>query len=162
MGIEKFKVIEYNIEGALLGTVECPAKFEAEINGNETLDILIKGVIANVQENTKNERQLGVWAAFEYSYARIPYNNKAIDEKNGVAGFVLLNEIPVVGGINIKEGIYGIRKKGKTLRGRLLEYDSNHGGNYFRHIVDKVDNGILKYTIIRDEPREYEFDLKKL
>ncbi len=160
MAIKNFTVSKYHHQSATLGTVECPAKFWAEIEGNESLEELVRYSIKHIKNNTK-EKGPGIWPAFEID-ARIPYDNKEVDESNGVAAFVLLNEIPVVGGHNIKEAIYGIHRDNKELRGRLIAYDYSYGNKYFRHVVDKIEDCVLIYRKIQGQEREYKFDLKEI
>jgi len=166
------------------GAMECPARFEVEIEGNETLDTLVGEVVENIKGNPQKgegcadrliEKIIGnirrnikrnkidkgcVWPAFDYTAETL---FKVTDEGTGTAGFVLLNEVPVVGIFRCeREGIYGIKKRGNILKGLLLdagEYDYDHK---YHFLVDKIEDGVLKYTVIRDKAREYEFDLKNL
>lgn len=150
MSIKKFHVSGFGKRDALFGAIVYPVEFKAEIEGNEPMDELVKSTIREIPEASYKERKRqGVrdtWIAFDGARSRIPYSNKAIDDNLGVAGFVLLNEESIAGGkTNIDEGVYGIRKDGDNLRGRLIEYGhSGPDGEYIRHVVNGMEEGILK------------------
>ncbi len=171
MRLKKFNVERCHELIGLFGIVLCPREFNAEIKGTETMDELVAKSARSISdmgydlkpESNVNRSNMPYWIAFKND-ARIPYNNQVVDEKAGVAGFVLLYEEPTSKGMEIHEGIYGIRKDGTTLRGRLIEYDCKGGqnNNYFRHLVDKIKEGVLEYSIIRKDKVNYFYDLENL
>lgn len=165
--IKEFKPLSYFTHYGLCYNLKDVDSFEAEIDENASLEELVSEVISEI----KNVEIKGI-RIFDYA-SRIPYDNKVIDEKNKVAAFVLLRETMLVGGMNWKEAIYGIRVKGKKLEGTKIAY--NHGysvNDAFGHqgcnegsrlMVIKIENGILKYVLkTKDGTYERECDLKKL
>ena len=166
MKLKNFKITDWRTHPCPMGTVEVPKEFEAEIEGKGTLEEIVREVKNNLVGKKATEKSW-YWPAWEGDYVRIPYGNIVTEEKgeNGVAAFVLVAEI--FGNTTaIKEGIYGIKKQGRKLKGKLVTYDytyftGTNNPNYFRHMVDKIENGILKYRRVTDGP-EYECDLNEL
>ncbi len=136
-----------------------PEIFSANINGTERMDDLIRQSIPHIERLDLNERaRLGedlVWAAFSPKIfgrggARIPYNNKAIDKNDGLAGFVLVDDDSNPG--SVREGIYVLERKGKKLDGKLIEFDATNRdmNNYFRHMISSsgIKRRKLHYSVI--------------
>jgi hypothetical protein len=171
--IKNFEITGWRHHPCPMGTIDVPETFKAEIEyaTNTTLEEIVKEIKSELVGRKKNENKgwNWYWSAWSGDYVRIPHNNIATEEKgkDGFMGFVLTAE--TYGSTTaIKEGIYGIKKEGTKLVGKLISYDytyfrgsDNH--NYFRYMVGEIKNGILKYKIIR-KGYEYEgeYDLNKL
>jgi hypothetical protein len=171
--IKNFEIIGWQHYPCPMGTIDVPEAFKAEIEvaTDSTLEEIIKEIKSELVGKKKNKDKGWdwYWPAWSGDYVRIPYNNIAIEEKgeDGFMAFVLTAEIYGYT-TAIREGIYGIKKKGAKLVGKLISYNYTYfsgskNPNYFRYMVDEIKNGVLKYRIIR-KGYEYEgeYDLNKL
>jgi hypothetical protein len=101
--------------------VKCPSKFEAEIEGDESLETLIHETITKIIIDNPPQ-SLDTWPAFNHNDTGLPgKKSMQMDEEKGIAAFFLKCELPDPRENDIKEGIYGIRKIEKILRGRLIK-----------------------------------------
>jgi len=171
--IKNFKITSWRHHPCPMGTIDVPEAFKAEIEvaTKSTLEEIIKEIKSELvgRKENKNEGWNWYWPAWSGDYVRIPYNNLVTEEKgeDGFMAFVLTAES--YGSITaIREGIYGIKKKGTKLVGKLISYDytyfsGSNNPNYFRYGVSEIKNGVLKYKIKRkDYEYEEEYNLNKL
>jgi len=169
--IKNFEIKAWKYHPCPMGTIEVPREFEAEIEGHATLEEIVKEVKSHLfgKKEHENSGWDWYWSAWSGDYVRIPYNDIVTEAENndgdGVAAFVLTAEL-YGGTTGIKEGIYGIKKKGPKLKGRLITYDYTYfsgpnNPNYFRHHVYEIKDGILRYTDGRksdDDKKEYKLN----
>lgn len=151
--IEKFDVKSYNYKSSLLGYSVCPEEFTAKIDKDATMEDLVHKLSETYIPSSDGHvrhalKRDDVWTSFSDLDIRLG------DYKLGenTAGFILINEYNVMGGgMNIKEGVYAIRKEADTLRGKLLSFDmvSPREKNQFRHLLGGIEDNVLKYTYTR-------------
>lgn len=109
-------------------------------------------IIEEMVSSIKNTRYVDKTEYGFYENARIPYSNKAIDEKNKVAGFILLNEIKYADGMSWQEGVYGLYVVENKVIGGLLSLEANYyidgkyGNYHYRFVMGEIRDGILIYT----------------
>lgn len=163
MAIQKFNVEKYQEHHRYFSEfIEYPEKFSAKIEGTETMNELVMQTAEHIK-NSEPKWNLGrtTYSAFiDYcDNVEIPEGNIAVDETNNIAGFVLLND-----DCSVKEGLYGIKKDGTILKGKLLKY------NYFecrepssRHLISGLEEGILKGEVVKKEDKkDFSYNLKDL
>ncbi|MBW2967163.1 hypothetical protein KY362_01615 [Candidatus Woesearchaeota archaeon] len=178
--IKRFDVESYLDRSALMGLVAYPYKFYAVIDGTEPMRELIsiaeRGLIIG-DERLRSKRGLdylyaAVWSAFSVD-SEIPYDNYVIDEKLGLASFVMQEKKYRGEGTSILEGVYAISKQEHILVGRLLDDDYNASlhdirfGSKFRHFsyhVDSIEGGVLKGRKVqgRQPTTLFSYDLTRL
>ena len=170
--VNYFKVLDWYAYYGLFNSegTGCPDNFKATISGKinlEKINEILKSKIVEAGRNLpKNIRS----RVFEGSsnYDRCVISSGAWDNKNKAAGFVLLQEIGLVGGMSWKEGCYGIKINKNKLKGKLLKFnrgyycserDCENPGS--RLLISKINNGILEYTHQKtNEQNNLEYDLK--
>src|SRR3989344_3251131 len=164
-----------------LASIVAPEDFSADIMGDESMDLLIRQVIPFLKREDADERpRLGnclvlvdadlgnlaywkysIWAAFptHCDQTAIPYSHhQSVDEKSGLAGFVLESKVL---GRGVREGVYTLKRKGRKLSGKLIEfeatqYDMNtkQFSNHFKHKISNpnryspIREGRLYYSVI--------------
>ena len=104
------------------------------------------------------------------NYDRCVISSGAWDNKNNVAGFVLLQEIGLLGGMSWSEGCYGIKINKSNLAGKLIRFNSGYycSENDCRNpgsrlLVNSIKNGILKYDHkTASGINNLEYNLKKI
>jgi len=97
--------------------------------------------------------------------------NKLGEEDGFIALVVAAERYYWLGGGNEFYGVYGIKKKGARLVGKLIDYDHrparlrDDDRDYERYVLDKIEDGVLKYKYRSDRRYKYidqEYDLNKL
>jgi|TARA_B100001971_G_scaffold124017_1_gene114186 hypothetical protein len=150
--MKNLKINDYKTSYGSCYNEQCPKNFTANVEKNAGLEQIINEVITNIKD-----AEMPCGHRIFRSDARIPYSNLEIDEKNNVGAFILLNEsnsIIVMEGSKMSwsEGIYGIRRKGNIIKGKLIKFgEGSHGpdgdnGDHYRFILKGIKDGILKYT----------------
>lgn len=181
---EEIKLKDFNVEeffttrGKTDVYFDAPSKFEARADEEVSYDDLIKEVVDNIRHFKFSDEQMlqyrEIGRDHELLFERdAKVSSRAIDEKNNLAAFTLLQEIKIVGGMNWREAIYVIEKNKDKIEGRMIDYNSGYhtstwlGGEEGENegsglLIKEIKDGVLKYDLkTKDGSHEKEVNLKK-
>jgi hypothetical protein len=175
---EKPKLRDFNVKsfftkrGKTGDYYQAPGEFEAQIDEEVGYDDLMKEVVDNIgklkpSDDQKRENRHLLFGRDAKT------RNAAVDEKNNLAAFTLLEETMIMGGMSWKEAIYAIEKINNKIKGRIIDYNSGwHTSNWVHGeegenesselLIKEIKDGVLKYDLkTKKGTREIEIDLKK-
>jgi len=183
-GKEETKLKDFNVEeffttrGKTDVYLDVPSKFEAQANEEVSYDDLIDAAVDNIRNfKFSNEQMLQhqeMRRRHELIFERdAKASSAAIDEKNNLAAFTLLQEVKIVGGMSWTEAIYVIERNKDKIEGRMIDYNSGSysktfmGGEESENegsglLIKEIKDGVLRYDLkTKDGVQEKEVDLKK-
>jgi len=153
----------------------CPTKFEAEIDGNETLDELVQEIARGIldqkviKEDEKGPNAVNVFdkehfvcfgqqiEADEYKLNRV---DCLIDQENDMAVFLLEGNRyhGQRDGLDAHKGLFAIRREEKAIKGKLLCLHHTYGQDLLKYAEVQDVFRQFKVIMFKDKMIEYEFE----